>query len=100
MEVKNTGSVTAVKYCENKILILYPKIQDVGFRSISRGRRTIAISIKKVRFSFKRSGRLVTYLPFKEHYGVIMLLASVIEKVNFYKHADYHNKGHIYNSSF
>lgn len=27
-------------------------------------------------------------MPFKEHYGVIMLLASVIEIVNFYKHAD------------
>lgn len=34
-------------------------------------------------------------MPFKEYYGVIMLLASVIEIVNFYKHADYHNKGHI-----
>ena len=91
MKLKNTACVTAVKNCENKNLILYPKIQDVGFRYISRGRRTISISIKK-RVSFlKRSGK-----PFKEHYAVIMLPASVREIVNFYKHADYHNKGHIY----
>ena len=96
MKLKNTACVTAVKYCENKNVILYPKIQDVGFRFISRGGRTIFISIKKVLSSLKRSAKLVTYLPFKEHYAVIMLLASVIEIVNFYKHADYHNKGHIY----
>ena len=99
MKLKNTGCVTAVECCKNKILILHPKIQDVGFRSISRGSRTISISIKKVLFSLKRSDKLEIYLSFKEHYGVIMLLASVIEIVNFYKHADYHNKGHIYTFS-
>lgn len=76
-------------------LDIAPQDTRCGFQIYFPRKKNYFYFNQKVLFSLKRSGKRVTYLPFKEHYGVIMLLASVIEIVNFYKHADYHNKGHI-----